>query len=188
MYETWEELEASIKNCNKCKLCTGRKNIVFGCGNKNASTMFIGEGPGADEDTQGEPFVGKAGQLMNKAFDVVEIKREDVYIANIVKCRPPHNRDPEQDEINSCMDYLRNQVILVKPKIIVLLGRIALQNILGKEYKITSSRGNWIEKKGILYMPTWHPAALLRDETKKIEFLTDLKNVSKKWRSLENDK
>ena len=139
--------------------------------------MFIGEGPGGDEDRLGEPFVGKAGQLMNKAFDIVGIKREDVYIANIVKCRPPNNRDPEEDEIIACMDYLRNQVMIIKPKIIVLLGRIALQNILGKEYKITASRGKWTEKKGIMYMPTWHPAALLRDETKKIEFLKDLKNI-----------
>lgn len=188
MYDNIDELRNIVLNCKKCKLCTTRQNVVFGVGNTSTELMFIGEGPGGDEDRLGEPFVGKAGQLMNKAFDVVEIKREDVYIANIVKCRPPHNRDPEQDEINLCMDYLRNQVILIKPKIIVLLGRIALQNILGKEYKITSSRGKWIEKKGILYMPTWHPAALLRDETKKIDFLTDLKNVSEKWRDLENDK
>ena len=146
--------------------------------------MFIGEGPGGDEDRLGEPFVGKAGQLMNKAFDVVGIKREEVYIANIVKCRPPSNRDPEEDEIMTCMDYLRNQVMIVKPKIIVLLGRIALQNILGKEYKITASRGKWVEKKGIMYMPTWHPAALLIDETKKIEFLRDLKQVTE--RNFEN--
>ena len=146
--------------------------------------MFIGEGPGGDEDRTGEPFVGKAGKLMNMAFDVVGIKRDEVYIANIIKCRPPANRDPEEDEIKACMDYLRNQVMIVKPKIIVLLGRIALQNILGKEYKITSTRGKWIEKKEILYMPTWHPAALLRDETKKIEFLKDLKEVIKKQNNL----
>ena len=177
MFENLEELENSFKDCKKCKLCKARQNIVFGVGNPNADIMFIGEGPGGDEDKQGEPFVGKAGQLMNKAFDVVGIKREEVYIANIVKCRPPNNRDPEEDEIQACMDYLRNQVMIIKPKIIVLLGRIALQNILGKEYKITASRGKWVEKKGILYMPTWHPAALLRDETKKIEFLKDLKMI-----------
>ena len=177
MYENLEELETSIKDCKNCKLCDARQNIVFGVGNPNAEIMFIGEGPGGDEDKQGEPFVGKAGQLMNKAFDVVGIKREEVYIANVVKCRPPNNRDPEEDEIQACMDYLRNQVMIIKPKIIVLLGRIALQNILGKEYKITANRGKWVEKKGILYMPTWHPAALLRDETKKIEFLNDLKQV-----------
>ena len=177
MYETIEGLKQSCDNCQKCKLHTTRQNIVFGVGNENAEIMFIGEGPGGDEDRIGEPFVGKAGQLMNKAFDVVGIKREEVYIANVVKCRPPNNRDPEEDEIQACMDYLRNQVMIIKPKIIVLLGRIALQNILGKEYKITASRGKWVEKKGILYMPTWHPAALLRDETKKIEFLNDLKMI-----------
>lgn len=180
MYETIEELKQSCMNCQKCKLCTTRQNIVFGEGNENADIMFIGEGPGGDEDKQGEPFVGKAGQLMNNAFDVVGIKREEVYIANIVKCRPPNNRDPEEDEITSCMNYLRNQVIIIKPRIIVLLGRIALQSILGKEFRITESRGKWIEKKGIMYMPTWHPAALLRDETKKIEFLSDLKQVVEK--------
>ena len=140
--------------------------------------MFIGEGPGADEDTQGIPFVGKAGKLMDEAFKGLGIKREEVYIANIVKCRPPSNRDPETDETEACLDYLRNQVILVKPKIIVLLGRIALQNIIGKDSSITQLRGKWIESKGIKYMPTWHPAALLRDENKKIEFWEDLKKVS----------
>lgn len=174
MYDNWEELENSIKGCNKCKLCPTRTNIVFGVGNKNAKIMFIGEGPGADEDAQGEPFVGKAGQLMNAAFKYVGINREEVYIANIVKCRPPNNRNPEDDEAEACLDYLRNQVILVKPKIIVLLGSVALQNILGKEYKITASRGKWFNKKGIKYMPTWHPAALLRDENKKIDFINDL--------------
>ena len=185
MYEKMEELEDAIRNCSRCKLCKNRTNIVFGIGNENANIMFIGEGPGADEDKQGIPFVGKAGQLMNKAFDALGINREDVYIANIVKCRPPNNRDPEPDEIQGCMNYLRNQVIIVKPKIIVLLGRIALQNILGKEYKITASRGIWVEKKGILYMPTWHPAALLRDETKKIDFINDLKEVIKKEREFD---
>lgn len=180
MYNNWEELEQSIINCNKCKLCQNRTNIVFGIGNKNAEVMFIGEGPGADEDKQGIPFVGKAGQLMNKAFEGLGIDRGNVYIANIVKCRPPSNRVPEGDESEACLNYLRNQVILVKPKIIVLLGSTALKNILGKEYGITSARGNWIERKGILYMPTWHPAALLRDETKKIEFWKDLKLVVEK--------
>ena len=180
MFETWEELEKSIINCNKCKLCKTRQNIVFGVGNKNADIMFIGEGPGADEDRLGEPFVGKAGQLMNKAFQALEINRDEVYIANIVKCRPPQNRVPEEDEAKACLNYLRNQVVLVKPKIIVLLGSTALKNIVGEEYGITASRGKWIEKKGIMYMPTWHPAALLRDETKKIEFWKDLKQVKQK--------
>lgn len=184
MYDNWEELEKSIVNCNKCKLCTNRTNIVFGVGNKEADIMMIGEGPGADEDREGEPFVGKAGQLMNKALIGLGIKREELYIANIVKCRPPSNRVPEEDEANACLNYLRNQVILVKPKIIVLLGSTALKNILGKEYSITAMRGKWIEQKGIFYMPTWHPAALLRDENKKIEFWNDLKEVKNKSEEL----
>ncbi len=177
MYENWEDLEKSIINCSKCKLCTGRKNIVFGQGNKNADIMFIGEGPGADEDIEGQPFVGKAGKLMDMAFEGIGIKRDEVYIANIVKCRPPNNRVPEIDEAQACLNYLRNQVVLIKPKIIVLLGSTALKNILGAENSITASRGKWIQKKGIYYMPTWHPAALLRDENKKIEFWNDLKLV-----------
>ena len=177
MFKTWEELEESIKGCNKCKLCKTRQNIVFGTGNKQAKLMFIGEGPGADEDRLGEPFVGRAGKLMNLAFETLGIDRNEVYIANVVKCRPPGNRNPEEDEAVACLDYLRNQVILVQPEIIVLLGSVALKNILGKEYGITASRGKWVEKKGIKYMPTWHPAALLRDETKKIDFIKDLQKV-----------
>ena len=184
MFDNWEELEKSIENCQKCKLCRGRKNIVFGTGNKEADIMFIGEGPGADEDEQGEPFVGKAGKLMDMAFTALGIKREEIYIANIVKCRPPSNRNPEQDEEQACLNYLRNQVILVKPKIIVLLGSVALKNILGQEYGITATRGKWIEKRGIFYIPTWHPAALLRDETKKIDFINDLKLVLEKAKYL----
>ena len=184
MLNNWDELEKSIENCKKCKLCQTRNNIVFGVGNKEANIMFIGEGPGADEDLQGEPFVGKAGKLMDMAFTALGIKREEIYIANIVKCRPPSNRNPEQDEEQACLDYLRNQVILVKPKIIVLLGSVALKNILGPEYGITASRGKWIEKRGIFYMPTWHPAALLRDENKKIDFIKDLKLVLDKEETL----
>ena len=179
MYNNWEELEEVVKQCRKCRLCETRKNVVFGVGNREADIMFIGEGPGA-----GEPFVGKAGKLMNMAFDMLGIKREEVYIANIVKCRPPNNRNPQDDEAENCLDYLRNQVILVKPKIIVLLGSVALKNVLGKEYGITASRGKWLERKGILYMPTWHPAALLRDENKKIDFIKDLKQVIKRYNEI----
>lgn len=177
MYQSLDELKEAINGCKKCKLCNNRKNIVLGTGNPNADIMFIGEGPGADEDEQGIPFVGKAGQLMNKAFEGLGINREDVYIANIVKCRPPGNRVPEKDEAMACMDYLRAQVMLVKPKIIVLLGNTALKNILGEDLSITKCRGKWIEKKSIKYMPTYHPAALLRDESKKIDFWEDLKEV-----------
>ena len=157
-----------------------RTNVVIGDGKKDADIMFIGEGPGADEDESGIPFVGKAGKLMNMALDGLGINREELYIANVVKCRPPGNRTPEDDEAAACLDYLRSQVMLVKPKIIVLLGNVALKNILGKEYGITSSRGKWVEKKGIMYMPTFHPAALLRDESKKIDFWNDLKEVKRK--------
>ena len=184
MYNNWEELEEVVKQCRKCRLCETRKNVVFGVGNREADIMFIGEGPGADEDAQGEPFVGKAGKLMNMAFDMLGVKREEVYIANIVKCRPPNNRNPQDDEAENCLDYLRNQVILVKPKIIVLLGSVALKNVLGKEYGITASRGKWLERKGILYMPTWHPAALLREENKKIDFIKDLKQVIKRYNEI----
>ena len=177
MFKNWEELENACLSCKKCKLCQNRNNVVIGTGNKNAKIMFIGEGPGADEDRLGEPFVGKAGKLMNKAFEGVGIKREEVYIANIVKCRPPGNRNPEAEEAKACLDYLRSQVMLVKPEKIVLLGSVALKCILGNEYGITSCRGKWIEKNGIKYMPTFHPAALLRDESKKIYFWKDLKEV-----------
>ena len=179
MYDNWDDLKKSIAECKKCRLCTNRTNIVLGEGNINAKIMFIGEGPGADEDKQGVPFVGKAGQLRSNAFQALGINREEIYIANIVKCIPPSNRVPEEDEAQACLNYLRNQVVLIKPEIIVLLGSTALKNILGKEYGITAVRGKWMEKNGIKYMPTWHPAALLRDENKKIEFWQDLKELKK---------
>ena len=179
MFETLDEIKEEVKKCNKCVLCKNRTNTVFGVGNESADIMFIGEGPGADEDREGEPFVGKAGKLMNQAFLGMGISREKVYIANIVKCRPPNNRNPEKIEADACLNYLRNQVMIIKPKIIVLLGSVALKNILGESYGITASRGKWIEKRGIMYMPTFHPAALLRDENKKIDFWKDLELVKK---------
>ena len=179
-----EQLEQEIKQCNKCDLCKHRTQTVFGTGSKEAKIMFIGEGPGADEDREGIPFVGKAGKLMNMAFQGLGIKREDVYICNVVKCRPPNNRTPLKEEADACLDYLRAQVIEIKPKIIVLLGNTALKNILGSEYGITSARGKWINKKDIWYMPTFHPAALLRDESKKIDFWNDLELVIEKAKEI----
>ena len=179
MYEELEQIEEIVRTCTKCSLCKNRTQTVFGTGNPNARVMFIGEGPGADEDIQGLPFVGKAGKLMNEAFKGLGINREDVYIANIVKCRPPNNRTPLKEESEACINYLRNQVMIIKPEIIVLMGNTALKNILGNEYGITKSRGKWIIKKDIKYMPTFHPAALLRDESKKIDFWNDLKLVIK---------
>lgn len=185
MINSWEELELSCKNCNKCKLCNTRNNVVIGDGNKNAKVMFVGEGPGADEDTEGIPFVGKAGKLMNMAFAGIGIKRDELYIANVVKCRPPGNRNPEKDEQEACKEFLDAQIKFLNPKIIVLLGSVALKSILGEEYGITKTRGKWIEKNGIMYMPTFHPAALLRDESKKIDFWKDLKEVKVRSSRLE---
>ena len=184
MFEKLEEIEEVVKRCSKCNLCKNRTNIVFGTGNENADVRFIGEGPGADEDREGIPFVGKAGKLMNQAFLGIGISREDVYIGNIVKCRPPNNRTPLKEEADACLDYLRNQVLIIKPKIVVLLGNTALKNILGEQYGITASRGKWIEKKGIKYLPTFHPVALLRDESKKIDFWNDLKLVKQEMSNL----
>lgn len=179
MVETLEELEKSCNGCTKCKLCQHRTKIVFGVGKTNADIMLIGEGPGADEDAQGEPFVGKAGKLMNEAFRGTGINRNNLYITNVVKCRPPQNRDPEKDEIECCKQYLENQIQIIKPKLIVLLGKIALQSILGEEHSITRDRGTLIEKDGITYLPMWHPAALLRDDHKKIQFWQDCKLMVK---------
>ena len=180
MINSWEELEQSCKNCSKCKLESTRNNVVVAEGDKNAKVMLIGEGPGADEDAKGLPFVGRAGRLMNMAFAGIGIKREEVYITNVVKCRPPGNRNPEKDEIEACNNFLETQIRLVKPKIVVILGSVALKTLLGDEYGITNTRGHWIEKDGIMYMPTFHPAALLRDEKKKIAFWKDLKEVKEK--------
>lgn len=177
MYKDWNELEEACQNCNKCKLCSTRQKVVIGIGNKNAKIMFIGEGPGADEDAQGIPFVGKAGKLMDKALAGLGLNREEIYIANIVKCRPPKNRNPEKEEAEACKEYIETQIKLVNPEIIVLLGSVALKNILGEQYGITASRGKWFEKDGIKILPTFHPAAILRDESKKIYFWQDLKMI-----------
>lgn len=184
MYETLKEINEEVKRCTKCELFKNRTNTVFADGSESAKVMFIGEGPGADEDKEGIPFVGKAGKLMNQAFIGVGIDRTQVYISNIVKCRPPGNRTPLKEESTACLDYLRNQVMIMNPQIIVLLGNTALKNILGNEYGITSCRGKWIIKKNIKYMPIFHPAALLRDEEKKIDFWNDLKLVVKEMKEI----
>ena len=173
-------MEKLIESCNKCKLANNRLNIVWGKGNENADIMFIGEGPGAEEDKLGLPFVGRAGKLLDMAFQAVGIDKDSVYIANVVKCRPPGNRNPEADEIKACSGYLKQQIEQVSPKIVVLLGSVALKAILGNEYKITESRGKWFKKDNIDIMPTFHPAALLRDEYKKIFLYQDLLKVLQK--------
>lgn len=182
----WEELIKSCTNCDKCDLGNNRTKIVVGRGNENASLMLIGEGPGEQEDLQGKPFVGPAGKLLDVLLDALMIKESDYYIANIVKCRPPGNRVPVDEEAEACLPYLRNQVYLVKPKIIVCLGATAMRYVIDKEAKITHIRGKWIERKGYWIMPTFHPAALLRDKSKKIFMWEDFKKVKQRLNEIVN--
>ena len=163
---TWTEIENKCLNCHNCRLCESRHNVVFGVGNRDARVLFIGEGPGEQEDLKGEPFVGRAGQLLDKMLFAVDLDRhKNVYITNIVKCRPPKNRDPQEDEQDSCIGYLREQTRLIRPKIIVTLGRIAGMKLIKPDLRITREHGTIIEKKGILMMPMLHPAALLRNQS-----------------------
>lgn len=163
--------------CVKCRLSGTRTQVVWGVGNPNADLMFIGEAPGRDEDIKGEPFVGRAGQLLTEIIKAMKLTRDDVYIANVVKCRPPENRNPEPDELDACRPYIRRQVELIKPKVIVALGRIGLQSLTEKAYSITSVRGSWLEYNGIKLMPTYHPAYLLRTPTAKKDVWADMKKV-----------
>lgn len=174
-----EGLEDEVKNCKKCPLCQNRTNPVFGEGDVHAELMFVGEGPGADEDKQGRPFVGKAGQLLTKMIEAMSLKRENVYIANIVKCRPPENRAPFKEEAAACIDYLKNQIELIKPKVIVCLGSVSATYLLNTDKQISKLRGDFIDLQGIKVMPTFHPAYLLRNPTKKKESWEDLQKVMK---------
>ena len=185
--KSWETLEGACLNCRKCRLWETRTNVVIGVGNRNADIMFVGEGPGQQEDLQGEPFVGPAGKLLDKMLASIGLDREKVYIANIVKCRPPGNRDPHDDEQEACMNYLRYQLMLVKPKIIVCLGRIAATAIIDKDFKITRQHGQWTERKGYWFIATYHPSALLRDENKKRPAWEDLKLIRAKLDEIGND-
>ena len=161
---TLTDLKADLGDCTRCKLCNGRKNIVFGEGSEKARIMFIGEGPGRDEDFEGRPFVGEAGQLLTRIIENgIGIKREEVYICNVVKCRPPENRDPEKDEVNSCIPFLKKQIEIIKPEVICTLGRIAARELLNREFKITMERGRWQTYMNIPLMPTYHPAYILRN-------------------------
>lgn len=180
MNTSWPTLTEEVFSCEKCRLCQNRQNVVLGEGNLHASLMFIGEGPGAQEDATGRPFVGAAGQLLDKMLAAIGMTREQVYICNIVKCRPPQNRVPEPDERASCMGYLRQQVALVRPKIIVCLGSTPARALLGDEIRITRDRGVWQLKKGVWFMPTFHPAALLRDLDKKRPAWEDFKAIRDK--------
>ena len=173
----WNDLEQTCQNCTNCPLCQTRHNVVFGVGPKTADVMFIGEGPGEQEDLQGEPFVGPAGKLLDDMLSIIDLSRENCYIANIVKCRPPKNRDPMEMEQEACIGYLRNQVALIKPKIIVCLGRIAAQKLIDPQFRITRQHGTWVEKNGVWMSATYHPSALLRDVSKRPDAFDDLMSL-----------
>ncbi len=176
----WEELQNECNRCRACALSATRKNVVFGVGNTEAEVLFIGEGPGANEDEQGLPFVGAAGKLLDDMLAMIGLKREAVYITNIVKCRPPQNRDPLNTEKDACIGYLRRQVAMMRPKIIVCLGRIAAAELIKPNFKITQEHGQFFEKRGVQMTALYHPAALLRDSSKKPETFLDLKALQAK--------
>lgn len=184
MIESFEELERQCKGCTRCPLAATRTNVVFGVGNEEAEVLFVGEGPGKNEDEQGEPFVGRAGQLLDKFLAAVGLSRESVYIANIVKCRPPENRDPKPEEQEQCIGWLRNQFYLMKPKIVVCLGRIAALKMISPNFKVTKEHGIFFDKQGTLFMGTFHPAALLRYPSNKPEAFEDFVKLRDKVREL----
>ncbi len=171
----WEELESSCEACRRCPLGETRTKLVFGTGNRSARLMFIGEAPGEKEDLSGIPFVGAAGKLLDRFLEAVDISREDVYIANILKCRPPRNRDPLPTEEDACIDWLREQVKLVRPELIVCLGRISAMKLIKPDFKITKEHGIWFERGGYRMCALYHPSALLRDPKKKEDMLADMK-------------
>ena len=180
----WNELEQACLNCTKCGLCQTRTKVVFGVGKRDADILFIGEGPGEQEDLQGEPFVGPAGKLLDDMMSIIDLDRTNSYIANIVKCRPPRNRDPLETEQEACIGYLRNQVALIKPKIIVCLGRIAAMKLIRDDFRITREHGTWVNRNGIWMTAIYHPSALLRDVTKRPETFDDLLSIRQKLREL----
>lgn len=180
----WTELESQCANCTNCPLHLTRTNVVFGVGNRNADILFIGEGPGEQEDLRGEPFVGAAGKLLDDMLSIIDLDRTNCYIANIVKCRPPHNRDPHDEEQDACIGYLKNQIALIKPKIIVCLGRVAARRIIDPDYRITREHGTWIMEDGVYMTALYHPSALLRDLSKRPETFEDLIFIREKIKQL----
>ncbi len=174
----WEALKSTCLRCTRCGLCETRRNVVFGVGKPDADIMFVGEGPGEQEDIQGMPFVGPAGKLLDDMLSIIDLDRNtNCYIANIVKCRPPHNRDPHETEQEACIGYLQQQIALVKPKIIVCLGRIAAMKLIREDFRITREHGTWTQKDGIAYTAIYHPSALLRDVSKRPETFEDLLSI-----------
>lgn len=181
----WQQLKQVCNDCTRCALCDTRHNVVFGVGKQDADILLVGEGPGEQEDLKGEPFVGAAGKLLDDMLSIIDLDRTNVYIANIVKCRPPQNRDPLETEQDACIGYLRNQVALIRPKIIVCLGRIAAKRIIREDYRITKEHGSWIEKNGVWMTAIYHPSALLRDLSKRPETFDDLLSIREKLRALD---
>ncbi len=177
---SWDELYRRASECRACELCQTRTNCVFGTGNRDADLLFVGEAPGEREDLSGTPFVGRAGQLLDKYLYAVDIDRESVYIANILKCRPPKNRDPLPKEEDACIGFLREQVRLIRPKVIVCLGRIAAMRLIHPDYRITKEHGEWVKKGDFYITAVYHPALLLRDPRKKEEMLEDMKKIKQK--------
>ena len=186
--DNWDKLNEDINACKRCALCETRTNVVIGRGCKDAEILFVGEGPGEKEDEQGLPFVGRAGQLLDLALYGLMFPEDSYYIANIVKCRPPNNRAPSDDEADTCLPYLRRQTRLLNPKIIVCLGAVAVRYIVGREHKITQIRGQWFERKGLSIMPTFHPAALLRDDNKKPLMWQDMKKALSRYGEIKSNK
>ncbi|MBE6583310.1 MAG: uracil-DNA glycosylase [Ruminococcaceae bacterium] len=184
---TWEELENSCKSCDKCPLGKTKTNTVFGVGNKNTDIMFVGEAPGESEDKSGIPFVGRAGKLFDKYLLALGIDRNEVYIANILKCRPPNNRDPLPEEQDMCMSYLREQVRLIKPKMIVCLGRISAMKLIKPDFKITKEHGIFFKKGAFEIVAVYHPSLLLRDLSKREEMYTDMKRIKQKLEGVKNE-
>ena len=184
MADSWERLEKECQGCRECSLWETRKNVVFGVGRRDAEVLFIGEGPGANEDEQGEPFVGRAGRLLDDMLAIIGLTRADVYIANIVKCRPPRNRDPLGVEQDACIGWLRRQTALIRPKIIVCLGRVAAARIIREDFKITREHGQWFERAGVQMTAVYHPAALLRDPRMRPAAFDDFKSLQEKIREV----
>ena len=187
MKVSWAQLEAEVAECRRCRLCETRTNVVPGEGDPQARRMFIGEGPGRDEDLQGRPFEGRSGELLTRMIRAIGLERENVYICNVVKCRPPQNRNPEPDEAEACLNYLRAQVALVKPRVVVLLGKVACQYTLREEISVMRDHGRWFERKGVWFMPTFHPSFLLRDPARKREAWEDFQRIRDKLTELEAD-
>jgi DNA polymerase len=181
--ESLEQIRADLGDCQRCKLARARSNIVFGAGNAHAELMFVGEAPGADEDEQGLPFVGRAGQLLTKIVEAIDMRREDVYICNILKCRPPQNRNPESDEIASCQPFLFRQIASVRPRVICALGTFGSQTLLGTKEPISRLRGNFIDFHGAKFMATFHPAYLLRNPNEKRKVWEDVQKIRDYLRS-----